>query len=80
MSSLFGRNNHIFRPLDDDGIRQVMIQRDFQKLLGFAGRSIDDVVNCPIAKRDVLQWFRISRSMKRRLEVLDLEKQWNPLR
>ncbi|MBC7783414.1 MAG: hypothetical protein H7144_06195 [Burkholderiales bacterium] len=66
--------------LDRDRIEHVFIQREMQRLLSFAGWTIDDVVNNPIAKRDVTQWYCIGRSMKRRIEVLDLEKQWNPLR
>lgn len=50
-----------------------------QRLLSFAGRSIDDVVNCPIARRHVLVYYRVGRQITRSGEVADLERQWNPL-
>ena len=51
-----------------------------RRLLAFAGRSIDDVVNCPVARRDVISFFRIGNQMTRLAEVDALERQWNPLR
>jgi hypothetical protein len=50
------------------------------RLLAFAGWTIDDVVSNPIAKRDVYRWFKTDRRLHRRMEVVDLERQWNPLR
>jgi hypothetical protein len=51
----------------------------FHRVLGFTGKSIDDVVNCPITKRTVLGYFKLHRYVERRCEILDLERQWNPL-
>ncbi len=50
----------------------------FHRVLGFTGKSIDDVVNCPIAKRTVLGYFKLHREVDRRCEIVDLERQWNP--
>ncbi|HEX8340381.1 MAG TPA: hypothetical protein VF624_05685 [Tepidisphaeraceae bacterium] len=58
----------------------VLKQHEMRRLLNFAGWTIDDVVQNPIARRDVARWFKLGRAMHRRLEVLELERQWNPLR
>lgn len=52
----------------------------FHRVLGFTGKTIDDVVNCPIAKRTVLGYFKLHRQVERQCEISDLERQWNPLR
>jgi len=52
-------------------------RRPMQRVLAFAGRSIDDVVNSPLAKREVLHYFRLGRSIARQCEVVDLERQWD---
>ena len=58
----------------------VMSQQRMARLLAFAGRSIDDVVNCGVSKRLVAGYFKLDRLVARRMKVLDLEAQWNPLR
>ena len=68
------------KTFEDDRATLVVVQRRFSRLLAFAGWTIDDVVSNPIAKRDVYRWFKTDRRLHRRLEVLELEKQWNPLR
>lgn len=52
----------------------------FHRVLGFTGKTIDDIVNCPIAKRTVLGYFKLHRFVERSSEITDLERQWNPLR
>lgn len=61
------------------GVTFVMNQRRLARLLAFAGRSIDDVVNCAVAKRHVAHYFKTDRLLQRRHEILALEAQWNPL-
>ena len=78
--SLFSLFN--FRPkrvleLDDARTEHVMIQRPLQRVLAFTRRSIDDVVNDPIAKREVLGYYKLYRQVQRTGEVSDLERQWN---
>ena len=51
-----------------------------RKLLNFSGWSIDDVVNNRHAKNDLLRWYKLTRWTDRRLEIRELEKQWNPLK
>jgi hypothetical protein len=81
MSSLFTgssvrRFDHPFGP----GVEYVQRDGQMRRLLAFAGRSIDEVVNCPFARREVITYFRIGRQMTRLAEVDALERQWNPLR
>ena len=57
----------------------VMVQRPLQRLLAFRGHSIDDVVNNPIVKNEVLGYWKVFKLIERRSEELDLERQWNQL-
>ena len=54
-------------------------RRPLHRVLAFTGRSIDDVVNDPIAKNAVRGYYKLYRQVERAAEVRDLEKQWNPL-
>ena len=60
-------------------ITQVIVQRPLDRILAFTRRSIDDVVNSPVAKNQVYGYFKLSRHIERRGEILELERQWNPL-
>ncbi|WP_428938145.1 hypothetical protein [Fontivita pretiosa] len=57
----------------------VMIQRPLQRVLAFTGRTIDDVINDPIARNEVIGYYKLYRWVQRECEVIDLERQWNPL-
>jgi len=57
----------------------VLPQRPLSRILAFTRRSIDDVVNDPIAKNIVLGYWKLSRQIDRSWEVTELERQWNPL-
>jgi hypothetical protein len=68
--------------VDDDGsgagrTEFVMIQRRLARILAFTRRSIDDVVNDPIAKREVLGFYKLQRQLERSIETRELEQQWN---
>ncbi len=52
-------------------------QRPLRRVLAFTRRSIDDVVNDPIAKREVLGYYKLHKQIARATEVGDLERQWN---
>ena len=54
-------------------------QRPLHRVLAFTGRSIDDVVNDPIAKNQVYGYYKVLRQVQRSSEVRDLERQWNPV-
>lgn len=56
----------------------VIVQRPLDRVLSFTGYSIDHVVNDPIAKHAVIGYYKLSRQVQRRSEVIDLERQWNP--
>jgi len=54
----------------------VQTQRALRRILSFTGKSIDDVVNDPIAKRLVLGYYKLDVWVDREIEVGDLERQW----
>jgi hypothetical protein len=60
-------------------IEQVIVQRPLHRILAFTRRSIDDVVNNPIAKNEVYGYYKLSKWVERRSEIVELEQQWNPL-
>lgn len=67
-------------PRDDaPATEHVMIVRPLQRILSFTGRSIDDVINSPIARREVIGYYKLYRTIQRSSEITDLERQWNPL-
>lgn len=54
----------------------VQVYRPLRRVLAFTRRTIDDVVNCPIAKREVLGFYKLHRQVERSIEQTDLERQW----
>jgi hypothetical protein len=66
-----------FLPHPDPLVRYTT-QHPLRRVLAFTGRTIDDVVNDPIAKNQVLGYYRVLRQIDRRSEIRDLESQWNP--
>jgi hypothetical protein len=73
---LSGRR-HLLR--QDSHAAHVMTQRPLRRIMAFRGRSIDDIVNNPIVKNEVLGYWKVFKQIDRRFEVLDLEQQWNKL-
>lgn len=57
---------------------QYAPRRALRRILAFTGRSIDDVVNNPIARNQVHGYYKLHRQIERAGEVRDLESQWNP--
>ncbi len=55
----------------------VHVQRPLRRVLEFTRRSIDDVVNDPIAKREVLSYYKLHLQVQRSCEISELERQWN---
>jgi hypothetical protein len=55
----------------------ILIQRPLRRILAFTRRSIDDVVNDPIAKREVLGYYKLHKQVSRTMEARELERQWN---
>ena len=54
-------------------------RRPLHHILASTGRSIDDVVNDPIARNAVRGYYKLYRQVERAREVRELERQWNPL-
>jgi hypothetical protein len=61
----------------EPGTEFVLIQRPLRRILAFTRRSIDDVVNDPIAKNEVLGYFKLNKQIQRAVETRELEHQWN---
>ncbi len=79
-SALPGMGHRSFRPDDNQKTELLTRQGELRRILSFAGWTIDDVIDNPIARRDVRQWYKLGRWMTRRLEIGELERQWNPTR
>ena len=60
-------------------VSNVMIKHPLRRVLCFTGHTIDDVVNDPIVKNKVRGYFKLHKLVERRCEIVDLERQWNPL-
>jgi hypothetical protein len=55
----------------------VQVQRPLRRVLEFTGKTIDDVVNDPIARRQVLGYYKLHKWVQRESDIFDLERQWN---
>jgi hypothetical protein len=55
----------------------LLVQRPLRRVLAFTRRSIDDVVNDPIVKREVLGYYKLQKQIARSIDVRELERQWN---
>jgi hypothetical protein len=60
----------------DQQMRLVQVHRPLRRLLAVAGRTLDDVVNCPIAKNQVLGYYKLHRQVERAGEIGELERWW----
>ncbi len=76
---LTGINQRREGSLHPQGIEHVAVYKVLHRVLAFTGRTIDDVVNCPIAKREVLGYWKVHRQVERSIEIGELNRQWNPL-
>ena len=65
--------------LNGDRIEHVIVQRPLQRVLAFTRRSIDDVINDPIARNEVRGYYKLYRWVQRGSEVSELERQWDPI-
>ena len=81
MNRLSGLGLGLYRPSDaarDAGRTEfVLLQRPLRRILAFTRRSIDDVVNDPVAKREVLGYYKLHKQIERGIETRELERQWN---
>src|SRR3954463_3715313 len=65
-------------PLDKEVLQRRVVNTRLNRVLAFTGLSIDDVVNSPIAKNQVRGYWKLSKTVDRRSEIVELERQWNP--
>lgn len=63
----------------EDRVEHVVPLRALHRVLAFTGRSIDDVVNDPIVKNEVLGYYKLHKWIHRGSEVYELEQQWNKI-
>jgi hypothetical protein len=72
-----GLRNLRVRAPDGARIERVIIHRPLHRVLAFTRRTIDDVVNDPIARNQVRAYFKLHKWVERESEISDLERQWN---
>jgi len=60
-----------------DRTEHVILQRPLHRILAFTRRTIDDVVNDPIAKNEVLGYYKLHNWVRRGCEAVDLDRWWN---
>jgi hypothetical protein len=80
MSRLTGLGIGLQRLAAADGIDRtefILVQRPLRRILAFTRRSIDDVCNDPIAKNEVLGYYKLHKQVQRAMETRELERQWN---
>ena len=63
----------------DTQVEYVIVQRVLHRILAFTGRSIDDVVDNPVAKNQVLGFYKLHKWVERESEISEMERAWNPL-
>lgn len=79
------RLNYFGINVQPDGVQQVqpiehvLVQHPLKRILAFTRRSIDDVINDPLARNEVYGYYKLMRMIDRNGEVRELERQWNPL-
>jgi hypothetical protein len=67
-------------PVYETARESRIIQTRLNRVLAFTRLTIDDVINNPIAKNQVLGYWKLSRQIDRSGEITELERQWNPTR
>ena len=77
MLDVFGFRRPTLPKSQAPGTEYVLVQHPLRRVLAFTRRSIDDVVNDPIVKNEVLGYYKLARQIQRRSEVVELEEQWN---
>ena len=66
------------RPIEMPDLTEFrVVEQPLRRVLAFTGRSIHDVVNNPVVKREVLGYYKLHKQIHRAAEVRDLERQWN---
>jgi hypothetical protein len=66
-------------PPGERGPTLVVRESKLRRILAFTSHSIDDIINDPIARGRVQYYFKCERAIQRGSEIVELERQWNPL-
>jgi hypothetical protein len=77
MSDPLGIRRLRVRAPDGARIEHVILQRPLHRVLAFTRRTIDDVINDPIARNQVRAYFKLHKWVQRASEISELERQWN---
>jgi hypothetical protein len=79
MSDPLGFQSRKVEAPQGDKIEHVIVQRPLQRVLAFTRRTIDDVINDPIARNEVRGYFKLYKYVQRGSEITELERQWNSI-
>lgn len=79
MSDPLGFQSRKVESPQGDKIENVIVQRPLHRVLAFTRRTIDDVINDPIARSEVRGYFKVYKFIQRGSEVVELERQWNSI-
>ncbi len=74
---IFGIRRWLRREAPADHTEQVQVQKALHRVMAFTGRSIHDIVNDPMAKRHVIEYYKLHKWVDREMQISDLEHQWN---
>ena len=77
LASLFNFGRRHLPPPAEGRTELLQPQRPLRRVLAFTGHTIDDVVNSPIAKRQVAGYYKLHKWVDREGERGELERQWN---
>jgi hypothetical protein len=64
-------------PIHQAARESRIIQTRLNRVLAFTRLTIHDVINNPIARNQVLGYWKLSRQIDRSSEITELERQWN---
>jgi hypothetical protein len=55
----------------------LLARLPLKRILAFRARSIDDVVNSPLVKNEILAFWKLHKQLETMTEIFELEQQWN---
>jgi hypothetical protein len=58
-------------------VEHLIARHPLHRVLAFTRRTIDDVINDPIARNEVRAYYKLHKWIDRSSEISDLERQWN---
>ena len=79
MPEFFGSHNSWEAQEESEVLHELFTIDRLSRVLAFCGYSHEDLEHNPVARNEVSFYLHVDREIERRAEVVDLEKQWNPL-